>query len=153
MNEVKNFFSIFFNNNNIEHYSGKTDKGATFAERFWKIIRSLLKNLFLKKGEGNWIDVLPKISKQCNIRVHTSTKLTPIQASLKKNEGYVYKNIIEKRKRVKPKFPVNDVVRTADSERTFSKRDTTSWSYNLEKSTEGINDKIPSYRIDNLQER
>ena len=28
-----------------------------------------------------------------------STKLTPIQASLKRNEGYVYKNLLDKRKK------------------------------------------------------
>ena len=52
--------------------------------------------------------------KQNNIRVHTSTKLTPIQACVKKNEAYVYHNFLDKRKKVKPKFQVNDLVRTAD---------------------------------------
>ena len=39
--------------------------------------------------------MLPKITKQYNDRIHSSTKLTPIQASLKKNEGYVYKNLLD----------------------------------------------------------
>ena len=79
--------------------------------------------------------------------------MTPIQASLKKNEGYVYKNLLDKRKKVKPKFQINDLVRTADLKKTFSKGDTTNWSYKLYKITENINDTIPSYRIDNLKER
>ena len=79
--------------------------------------------------------------------------MTPIQASLKKNEGYVYKNLLDKRKKVKPKFQINDLVRTADLKRTFSKGDTTNWSYKLYKITEIINDTIPSYKIDNLSER
>ena len=52
-----------------------------------------------------------------------------------------------------PKFQVNDLVRTADLKRTFSKGDTTNWSYKLYKITEKINDTIPNYRPDNLKER
>ena len=79
--------------------------------------------------------------------------MTPIQASLKKNEGYVYKNLLDKRKKKTPKFQINDLVRTADLKRTFSKGDTTNWSYQLYKITEIINDTIPSFKIDNLKER
>ena len=45
------------------------------------------------------------------------------------------------------------LVRTADLKRTFSKGDTTNWSYKLYKITEIINDTIPAYKIDNLPER
>ena len=78
--------------------------------------------------------------------------LTAIQASLKKNEGYVYNNLLDKRK-IKPKFEVNDLVRVAHLRKTFSTGDTTNWSYKLYKITEIIIDTIPSYKIDNLPER
>ena len=71
----------------------------------------------------------------------------------KKNEGFVHKNLQDKRKKIKPKIQVNDLVRTADLKKTFSKGDTTNWSYILYKITEIINDTIPSYSIDNLPER
>ena len=79
--------------------------------------------------------------------------MTPTQASLKKNEGYVYKNLLDKRNKIKPKFQINNLVRTADLKKTFSKRDTTNWSYILYKITEIINDTIPCYKIDKLPER
>ena len=148
-----NKFQSLLNNNNIKLYSRNTHLGAVFAERFNKSIRDLLKKIVFEHGDANWIDVLPTITKQYNNRVHSSNKLTPIQASLKKNEGYVYKNLIDKRKKVKPKFQINDLVRTADLKKTFSTGDTTNWSYKLYKITEIINDKIPSYKIDNLSER
>ena len=97
--------------------------------------------------------MLPKITKQYNNRIHSSTKLTPIQASLKTNEGFVYKNLLDKRKKIKPKFQINDLVRLADLQRTFSKGDTTNWSYKLYKITEIVNDTIPSYKINILKER
>ena len=53
---------------------------------------------FFEKGDVNWIDILPTKTKQYN-RIYSSTKLTPIQANLKKNEGYVYYNLLDKRKK------------------------------------------------------
>ena len=79
--------------------------------------------------------------------------MTPIQASSKKTEGFVYKNLLDKRKKIKPKYQINDLVRTADLKKPFSKSDTTNWSHKTFKITEIINDTIPSYRIDNLPER
>ena len=54
---------------------------------------------------------------------------------------------------MKPKFQLNNLVRTADLKKTFSKGDTINWSYKLYKITETINDTIPSYKIENLKER
>ena len=79
--------------------------------------------------------------------------MTPTQGSLKKNEGYVYKNILDKRKKIKPKYEIGYLVRTADLMKTFSKGDTTNWSYKLYKITEIIKDTNPSYHIDKLKER
>ena len=95
------------------------------------LLEILVNDLFLKKCDGNWIDVLQTITKQYNNRVHTYTKLTPIQASLKKNEGFAYKNLLDKRNKVIPKFQINDLVTTADFQKTFSKGDTFKWSYKL----------------------
>ena len=148
-----NIFQDFLNKNNIKLCSRNSSYGAVFAERFNRTIRDLLKRSVFEKGDGNWIDVLPKITKQNNNRIHSSTKLTPIQASLKTNEGFVFKNLLDKRKKIKPKFQINDLVRTADLKRTFSKGDTTNWSYKLYKITEIVNDTITSYKIKNLSER
>ena len=148
-----NIFQDFLNKYNTKLYSRNSSYGAVFAERFNRTIRDLLKKIVFENGDGNWIDVLPTITKQYNKKVHSSTKLTPIQASLKKNEGFVYKNLLDKRKKVKPKFQINDLVRVADLKKTFSKGDTTNWPYKLYRITEIINDTIPSYHIDNLKER
>ena len=148
-----NIFQDFLNKNNIKLYSRNSSYGAVFAERFNRTIRDLLKRPVFEKGDGNWIDILSTITKQYNNRIHSLTKLTPIQASLKKNEGYVYKNLLDKRKKVTPKFQLNELVRVADLKKTFSKGDTTNWSYKFYKITELIIDTIPSYRLDNLPER
>ena len=51
-------------------------------------MRSTKKPVF-KSGDANWIDVLVTMRKQYNNRKHSSFKITPIQASFKKKEGYV----------------------------------------------------------------
>ena len=145
-------FQNFSNNTNIKHYSRNTSLGAVFAERFNRTIRGLLKRQVLGKGDGNWIDVLSVITKQYKNRIHSSTVLTPIQASLKKNQGYVYNNLLAKREKIEPKYIIHDLARVADLRRIFSKRDTTDWAKKLFKITEFI-DTIPSYRIANLPER
>ena len=93
--EEKNFynkiFQDFLNKNKIKLYSRNSSYGAVFAERFNRTIRDLLKKPVFEKGDGKWVDVLPTITKHYNNRIHSSTKLTPIQGSLKKNEGYDYK--------------------------------------------------------------
>ena len=148
-----NRFQDFLNKNNNKLYSRNSSYGAVFAERFNRTIRDLLKKIVFEQGDAKWVDILPKITKQYKNRIHSSTKLTPIQASIKKNEGYFYKNLLDKRNKIKPKFQLNEFVRVADLKKTFSKGDTTNWSYKLYKITELIIDTIPSYRLDTLPER
>ena len=71
------------------------------------------------------------ITQQYNNRIRSSTKLSPLQASLKKNEGYVYKNLLDKRKKINLKFQMNELVRAADLGKTFSKGDLTNWSHKM----------------------
>ena len=82
-----NTFQEFLNKNNIKLYSRKSSYGAVFAARFNRTIRDLLKRPVYEKGDGNWIDVLQTITKQYNNRIQSSTKLTPIQASLKRTKA------------------------------------------------------------------
>ena len=107
----------------------------------------------MEKVDGNWIDLLSTIAKQYINKLHSSTKLTPLQVSLKKNEGYIYKNLLDKRKKTKSTFQVTDLVRTTDLKRTFSKEDTVNSFYKLYKSSETKNDPLLSYKTDQLPER
>ena len=109
-----NFFQNFLNNNNIKHFFEKYIHRSCFAENFKRTIRNLLKKLVFERGDGNWIKFLSTVTKHYNNRIHLSTKLTPIQASFKKNEGFVYQNLLDQRNKTKPKFQVNDSVRVAD---------------------------------------
>ena len=146
-------FQNFLKSKSIHHYSRYTDKGLSIAERVIKTVRSLLKKPVFEKGRADWLSELPSVIKKYNNTIHSSTKMTPIQASKKPNERKVYTNLQDKRVKQKPKFKLGDLVRTADFKRVFSKGDSTNWSYMLYTITEVIDDTIPSYRIDYLPER
>ena len=72
---------------------------------------------------------------------------------MEKDEGFLYNNLLDKRKKSKPKFQINNLVRTGELRKTYSKGDTTNWSYNMYEITKIINGTLPSYRIDNLKGR
>ena len=126
---VNKIFNEFLNNNNIKRYSRYTDKGAVFAERFNRTIRNLLKKPVFEKGNADWISELPSVIKQYNNTMHSSTKMTPNQASKKSNEKIVFDNLRNDREVRKPKFKLGDLVRTSDIKKVFSKGDSTNYSY------------------------
>ena len=146
-------FQNFLKSKSIHHYSRYTDKGPSIAERVIRTVRNLLKKPVFEKGKADWLSELPSVIKKYNNSIHSSTKMTPIQASKKSNEKLVYNNLKDDREIQKPKYKFGQLVRTADIKRVFSKGDSTNWSYKLYKITEVIHDTIPSYRIDYLPER
>ena len=153
----KEFYNSIFKNflklNDINHYSRFTDKGAVIAERVNKTIRNMLKKTVFEKGKSDWLSELPSITKTYNNKFHYSIKMTPTEASKKKNENIVYFNLQDKRKKKGPKFKLGDLVRTADIKKVFSKGDLTNWSNKLYTITQIIDDTIPSYRLNYLPER
>ena len=83
--EVYNsIFQKFINNKNIKHFSRKTSIGVVLAERFIRIIGNLLKRVVFENVDADWVNILLSLTKQYNIRIHSSNMLTPIQASVKK---------------------------------------------------------------------
>ena len=146
-------FQNFLKSKNIHHYSRSTDKGPSIAERVIRTKRNLLKKPVFEKRNADWISELPSVVKKYNNTIHSSTKMTPIQASKKSNEKEIYSNLKDKREVRKPKFKLGQLVRTADIKTVFSKGDSTNYSYKLYTITEIIHDTIPSYRIDYLPER
>ena len=81
-----NIFQDFLNKNNIKIYSRNTSLGVVFAERFNRTMRDLLRTIVFEQGDAKWIDVLATITKQYDIWEHTSTKISPKDASLKKTK-------------------------------------------------------------------
>ena len=137
-------FQNFLKAKNIQHYSRYTNEGPSIAERVNKTVRSLLKKPVFEKGKADSLSDLPFVIKQYNNTIHSSTKMTPVQASKKANEKLVYSNLQDRRQKQRPKFKLGDLVRTADIKRVFSKGDSTNWSYKLYTISQVIYDSISS---------
>ena len=76
-------------------------------------------NQFIVQGNTIYLDILPKIPSQNNNTKHSSIKMTPIEASKKKNESTVYFNLYGYMKQLssKPKFKADDKVRISKYKR------------------------------------
>ena len=85
-------------------------------------MRNLLREPVFEKGDGNWVDILPTTTKQYNNPIFSSTKLTPIKASSKQTERVVCHNLLDKRRRKKPKSEIHNLIRTEDLQRFFWKQ-------------------------------
>jgi len=75
--------------------------------------------------------MLAKLVKEYNNTKHSSIKMTPIEASKKKNQGTVYLNLYGdmETSRQKPKFKVGDKVRISKYKRkVFDKGYTPNWT-------------------------
>ena len=64
------------------------------------------------------MDEINSVKNKYKSKKHSTIKIAPTQASLKKNEEHVSMNILDKRKKLKSKFQKDELVRTAD-ERIF----------------------------------
>ena len=86
---------------------------------------------FTVQGNPVYIDIWPKILKQYNNTKHSSIKMTPVEASKKKNESTVYFNLYGDMELLasKPKFKIGDKVRISKYKRkVFDKGYTPNWT-------------------------
>ncbi|KAL9980981.1 hypothetical protein ACROYT_G009630 [Oculina patagonica] len=104
---------------------------AVVIERFNRTLKNKMYKQFTIQGNTQYLEMLPKIVKEYNNTKHSSIKMTPIEASNKKNEGTVYFNLYGdmKTSKQKPKFKIGDKIRISKYKRiVFDKGYTPNWS-------------------------
>ena len=106
-------FQNFLKTKSIQNYLRFSDKGPSKAERVNGIMRNILKKPVFSAGDANWMSELPSVIKQYSKTIHSSTKMTPIQASKKSNEKEVYSNLKDNREVRKPKFNLGQLVQSS----------------------------------------
>ena len=117
--------------NKITLYSTENEEKSSVCERWNRTIKSEMWKQFTVQGNTMYLDMLPKILKQYNNTKHSSIKMTPIEASKKKNEGLVYFNLYGDMETLKqkPKFKKGDKVRISKYKRNvFDKGYTPNWT-------------------------
>ena len=124
-------FNDLLNKHNITLYSTENEEKSSVVERWNRTIKNKMWKKFTAQGNTMYLDILPEILKQYNNSKHSSIKMTPTEASKKKNEGTVYFNLHGNLKQLssKPKFQVGDKVRISKYKRkVFDKGYTENWT-------------------------
>ena len=116
---------------NVQMYSTENEEKSSVCERWNRTIKTKMWKQFTVQGDTQYLEMLPKILKQYNNTVHSSIKMSPTEASKKKNEGTVYYNLYGDtvQSSSKPKFKVGDRVRISKYKRkVFDKGYTPNWT-------------------------
>ena len=121
--------------NSVKLYSTENEEKSSVAERWNRTIKNKMWKQFTIQGNTQYLDILPKILSQYNNTKHKSIKMTPTEASNKKNEGIVYfnlygdDNILTSSKQRIPKYEIGDKVRISKYKRqVFDKGYTPNWT-------------------------
>ena len=117
--------------NKITLYSTENEEKSSVCERWNRTIKTKMWKQFTVQGNTQYLDMLPKLVKEYNKTKHSSIKMTPTEASKKKNEGTVYFNLYGDMKPLsaKPKFKVGDKVRIIKYKcKVFDKGYTPNWT-------------------------
>ena len=138
----------------IEIYSTENEEKSSIAERWIRTIKEKMFKYFTDNNTYNYIDVLPELVEDYNNTVHSSTKLTPTDASKKENELKVWRNLYPDRyktSRLNPKFSVGNEVRITKKKKDFEKGYTTRWTEEIFTIKEIRETNPITYKIEDLQ--
>ena len=115
----------------IELYSTENEEKSSVVERWIRTMKENVWKYFTDNNTNVYIDILPDLVKDYNNTKHSSIKMTPVEASEKKNEFKVWKTLYPNRLDIldiNPKFSVGDKVRISKKKELFEKGYTTSWT-------------------------
>ena len=115
----------------IVHYSIKTARKASIAERAIQTLKNRLERYFYKNKTKNWLDVLDQFTLNYNNTPHRSIGMAPSDVS-EKNREKVYKRMFSHiDDHIKPRLNKGDIVRLLEKKKVFDKGYKRSWSKEL----------------------
>lgn len=116
---------------NINHYHTYSTTKAAIVERFQRTLKNWLYREFSAQGSYKWLDLLPKLIRKYNNKVHRSIGMKPNQVNAN-NSKDVHANLTSKKIIVKkPKYKLGDSVRISKYKHVFSKGYTPNWTGEL----------------------
>ena len=115
----------------INLYSTENEQKSSVVERWNKKMKNKMWKMFTTKNNSVYYDKLDNLVNQYNTTKQSHIKMTPTEASNKKNQGTVYFNLHGNLKLLatKPKCKIGDKVRISKYKRkTFDKGYTPNWT-------------------------
>ena len=74
------------NKEGINHYTTENQEKSSVAERWNRTMKTKMWKMFSARNSPAYLDILKDLVKEYNRTIHSSIKMTPIEASRKKNE-------------------------------------------------------------------
>ena len=115
----------------IELYSTENEEKSSVVERWIRTMKERMWKYFTYNNTNHYVNILSDLVEDYNNTRHSSIKMTPVEASKKKNEMGVWRNLYPDHleiRDIKPKFSVGDKVRISKKKKTFEKGYTTRWT-------------------------
>jgi hypothetical protein len=131
-------------------FSTDSEFKASIVERFNRTLKTKMWKYFTQVGNRKWIDIVDDLVYNYNNSFHRSIKMTPTEASNKKNESIVHKNLYGNEtdvKSIKPKFKVGDRVRISKYKKVFDKGYLPNWTTELFTVSKVLNTTPITYKI------
>ena len=107
----------------VDIYSTENEEKSTVVKQWNRTLKERMFKYFSANSTKRYIDVLDALVQQYNNRLHSTIKMTPVEASLKVNENEVWRNLypFNENKPIRPKFSVGDRVRITKKTTVFDK--------------------------------
>ena len=115
----------------IELYSTENEEKSSVVERWIRTMKERMWKYFTDNNTNHYVNILSDLVEDYNNTRHSSITMTPVEASKKKNELRVWRNLYPDHleiRDIKPKFSVGDKVRISKKKKTFKKGYTTRWT-------------------------
>ena len=138
----------------LDIYSTENEEKSSIVERWIRTMKEKMWKYFTDNNTYRYIDILPDLVKDYNNTVHTSIKMTPIEASKKENELTAWRNLYPDRYKIhnlQPKFSVGDEVRITKKKKVFEKGYTTRWTEEIFTIKKIQNTNPITYKLEDLQ--
>ena len=131
---ISKHFKDFLKKHDVMLYHTQNEEKSSVVERWNRTMKNKMWKMFTANNNSIYWDKLETLVNDYNNTKHSSIKMTPTEASKKKNQGIVYFNLYGNLEQVssKPKFKVGDKVRISKYKRNvFDKGYTPNWSEEL----------------------
>ena len=129
---ISKHFKDFLKRKGIKLYHTENEEKSSVVERWNKTMKNRMWKMFTVNNNTIYWDKIDKLVDDYNNSRHSSIKMTPVEASKKKNESKVWSNLYGESIYLKPgksKFAIGDRVRIPKYKRkVFDKGYTPNWT-------------------------
>ena len=132
----------------IDLYSTENEEKSSVVERWNRTMKERMFKYFSANSTRSYLPILDDLVRQYNTTRHSSIKMTPVDASLKKHEAKVYWNLYGDLPPMQaPKFRIGEKVRITKKKGVFEKGYTPRWTEEVFEISQVLPTQPPTYRL------